>query len=373
MKLWPIAVVGLTCLIFAGCRTDPRIALVERDNRRLEDEIYRLRACLEDYESGPVTTGTEVSTTRPARRRERDEDRGTAPSTNRDIPPGASTTAPSVEIETTPENEVPGINRRSGGAPTRANKPGDSPGAFNPPRNSRAMPGAGPAGPALGGAAEDPTPPSVPAENMSYSPPPKGDSYNVVQIVLHDRLCSASERDGIRVVLEPRDRNDRRVDAPADVSIVLIDPTLVPRGSKVTPPEARVARWDFPKDAVASMFRGMNTSKVISIETPWPGDVPAQKNLLLFVRYITRDGRKLQAGPLPIEIKQPVDRTTRTRPPERLQPVVNEPAGPALAQEESPRADSADTPSDDRREPLRTATRDNAPRLQRPVWSPERR
>ena len=51
MKIWPIAVIGLTCLIFSGCRTDPRIALVERDNRRLEDEIYRLRACLADYES----------------------------------------------------------------------------------------------------------------------------------------------------------------------------------------------------------------------------------------------------------------------------------------------------------------------------------
>jgi hypothetical protein len=369
MKIWPIAVlITLICLLSSGCRTDPRIALVERDNRRLEDEIYRLRACLEDSQSGMVMTETEVSTPRPSRRRDREDDRDSAPSSrSRDIPPGATTTPPSVEMQETPENEVPGINRRSSSAPTHANRPN----TFDPPRNTRAMPGAETSGPALGGAAaEDPTPPGVPAENMSYSPPPKGDSFQAVQIVLHDRLCTASERDGIRVVFEPRDRNDRRVDAPADVSIVLIDPTLVPRGSKNTPPEARVARWDFPADAVASMFRGLNTSKVISIETPWPGDVPQQKHLLLFVRYTTRDGRKLQAGPMPIEIKQPVDRTARAKPPERLPPATEEPAGPALAQDDPlPAAESADN----RREPLHTATRENAPRLQRPVWSPERR
>ncbi len=236
------------------------------------------------------------------------------------------------------------------------------------------MPGVESAGPALGGSAEeDAAPPRVPAENMSYIPPPKGDSYNAVQIVLYDRLCTASENDGIRVVFEPRDRHNRRVDAPADVSIVLIDPTLVPPKSKITPPEARVARWDFPADAVASMFRGMNTSKVISIEAPWPGGVPQQKKLLLFVRYTTRDGRKLVAGNMPIEIKRPADRTTRERPPERLQPLVEEPSGPALAREEPPPAESADLPPADRREPLRTASRENAPRLQRPVWSPERR
>jgi hypothetical protein len=373
MKTWPIAVIGLACLIFSGCRTDPAIQLLERDNRRLEDEIYRLRGCLEDYESGTISAGAKAGPAKSSRRKLREEETSAAPSSNQEIPPGAVTTPPKVEMQELPENEVPGIGKRPGSAPPRVN-PNKTPGAFNPPKNPRAMPSAEPAGPALGGTAgAEMLPPSVPAENISYVPPPKGDSFNAVQIVLHDKLCTASETDGLRVVFEPRDRNDRRVDAPADVSIVLIDPTL-------NLPEARVARWDFPADAVASMFRGMNTSKVIYIEAPWPDKPPQNKKLRLFVRYTTRDGRKLQAD-LPIEITRPADRITRLKPPRRLEPAVEEASGPALAQEEaaartaaedaSP-VESAATPPDSRREPLRTATREST-RLQRPVWSPERR
>jgi hypothetical protein len=209
---------------------------------------------------------------------------------------------------------------------------------------------------------------------MSYSPPPKGDSYNAVQIVLHDKLCTASETDGIRVVFEARDRRDRYVDAAGDVSVVLVDPTLIPRGTKVTPPEARVARWDFPADAISSMFRNLNGNKVISIETPWPDKAPEQKNLLLFVRYTTRDGRKLVAGELPIEIKQKEDRITRAKPPRRLQPVEDEPSGPILTQDEQPlRSTREDALREERRETLRTANREDSSRLKRPVWSPERR
>ncbi|MCC6124457.1 MAG: hypothetical protein IT426_05830 [Pirellulales bacterium] len=385
MKIWPIAAIGLTCLLIAGCRTDPAIQLLERDNRRLEDEIYRLRACVEDYESGMIPTGAEVASTKSSRPRERDEDRESpaAAPRNRDLPSGAATTPPSVEIELAPENEVPGIKSRTNRPPAHSPAPAKAPAAFDPPRNSRAMPAAEPAGPALGGASEEePIPPGVPAENMSYVPPPKGDSFKAVQIVLHNPLCTASERDGIRVVFEPRDRLDRRVDAAADVSIVLIDPSLVPRGSKITPPEARIARWDFPADAVASMFRGTSAGKVISIEAPWPGAAPMRNKLLLFVRYTTRDGRKLVAGNLPIVIARSQDRTARAEPPERLQPVPEETSGPTLSREEPPPRTSAEEaaplesaalPPEVRRDSARTATRENAPRLQRPVWSPERR
>jgi hypothetical protein len=374
MNRWPIAVIVLTCLLFSGCRTDPRIQLVERDNRRLEDEIYRLRGCLEDYQSGMVATGTEVVGPSSSRRRVREERESSAAPSGSDLPSGASQFNPSSELDTSPGNEMkempPPRNSTPPRTPTSA-----KPGAFQAPRNPRAMPVSEKAGPALGGAAEaDVTPPSVPAENMSYIPPQKGDSLKAVQIVLHDRLCTASEKDGLRVVFEPRDRRDQPIAAPARVEIVLIDPTLVPRGSNVTPKEARIAFWDFPAEAVASMFRGMDAGKVISIEAPWPGGVPEQKKLLLFVRYTTRDGRQLVAGNLPIEIKRPEDRTTRLKPPRRLEVAEDEPSGPTLAQEEPPSSsESREAPPADRREPERTASRENAPRLQRPVWSPERR
>ena len=51
MKTWQIVLVALAALATAGCQADPNIALLERDLRRKEDEIYRLRDQLEDCQA----------------------------------------------------------------------------------------------------------------------------------------------------------------------------------------------------------------------------------------------------------------------------------------------------------------------------------
>jgi hypothetical protein len=209
-------------------------------------------------------------------------------------------------------------------------------------------------------------------KNMSYLPPVKGDNLQVVQIELLDKLCWADEN-GMHVVFNARDRHNRRIDAPGDVSVALIDPSLVPP-TKITPPEAKIARWDFPADAVSSMFRKTNVGNVISIDASWDGNPPPQKELKLYVRYTTRDGRKLTAGGVPIKIKRTEDRTARVQPPERLQPGVDEHSGPLLVRNEATDDTSTtDSAQETRRESLRTASRDGSPRLKRPEWTPERR
>ncbi len=50
MKARHFALLGLSLLATAGCRTDPAIALLERDNYRKEQEIWRLRGCIEDLQ-----------------------------------------------------------------------------------------------------------------------------------------------------------------------------------------------------------------------------------------------------------------------------------------------------------------------------------
>ena len=50
MKIWQIVVPGLLGLALAGCRNDPSIALLERDNLKKEWEIHRLRNRIEDLE-----------------------------------------------------------------------------------------------------------------------------------------------------------------------------------------------------------------------------------------------------------------------------------------------------------------------------------
>jgi hypothetical protein len=57
MKSWSFAVVGLACLIVAGCRADPNIALLERELRLQEDEIYRLRGAVADYQAALRSCG----------------------------------------------------------------------------------------------------------------------------------------------------------------------------------------------------------------------------------------------------------------------------------------------------------------------------
>ena len=79
MKTWQFVLVGLAALAIAGCQADPNIALLEQRNRRLEDEIYRLRDQLEDCQAdmqaaqrchaaprgGPATTAPPATTEVP--------------------------------------------------------------------------------------------------------------------------------------------------------------------------------------------------------------------------------------------------------------------------------------------------------------------
>ena len=89
MKTWQFALLGGALLAVAGCRTDPRIALVERDNFLKEQEIYRLRAQLEEYQDGDRSCPRR--TDRDARSG-RDYDREEAPPRRRsdEAPPTAS-------------------------------------------------------------------------------------------------------------------------------------------------------------------------------------------------------------------------------------------------------------------------------------------
>ena len=98
------------------------------------------------------------------------------------------------------------------------------------------------------------------------------------------------------MVIEPRDARGRLLDAPADIQVVALDPAL-------TGQEARVARWDVTA-AEASARLGDGPDRGIHLNLPWPDRPPAHNKLHLFVRYLTSDGRKLQADGL-VEVALP--------------------------------------------------------------------
>ena len=120
---------------------------------------------------------------------------------------------------------------------------------------------------------------------------------------------------------------------------------------------ARVARWDFTAAETAAMFRRTGAGAAIHLTTAWPGDPPAHRKLHLFVRYVTADGRKLQAD-APIEVALRGDKTARWTPSDR----PGEP--PAASDPESPTVRvPGPTPY--------TAARSEA-KSRRPAWSPDR-
>jgi len=94
--------------------------------------------------------------------------------------------------------------------------------------------------------------------------------------------------DGISVLVEPRNRSGDFVAEAACVSVVLMDPTK-------SDDTARVARWDLDAQAATRLLHTAPPDRGLLLRLPWPDCPPENKRLHLFVRYLTADGRKIEA------------------------------------------------------------------------------
>ena len=372
MKPWKLVLAGLALLVIAGCRSDPAIPVLERELRLKEDEIYRLRATVEDMQDCGSTCSDDLrstlseggtgsaSGTRSAggtRRRRRGSSASNGVKPPLTEMPSQPTTKFPKSLET-PAGGVPEVpaNIQGPSKPLRNNGPDDRP--SRQPIDSGA---GGSSGPMLERDSDRVSSRSgrmsMASRTASARPfTPSGDSRDIDSIALNRVLTGGISADGsngdrgLLVVVEPRDRAGRSVDAPAEMSIVVIDPAL--EGNA-----ARVARWDFTPTETASLFRRDGSNRSIHLTTSWPADPPVHNKLHLFVRYVTIDGRKLQADQ-PIEVALAGDQTARSnrgdRPRDRVAP-------------ESRRHSEADVPAP------HVATRTDETKPRRPVWSPERR
>ncbi len=358
MKTWQFAAVALACLALAGCRNDPRVTALERHNRMLEDEIYRLRWMIEDFQEGgdPISlddldrpgrfapAGGEPSTRAP---------RG-VPDVRVDIPgvdiPGVDISGVEVSPEealdrlrrgSVPEGIPPGVRDEDDAAGSRTTDPAKLP--DEAPRWSLS------AEPIMPGPArlEEGTGPILPA-----------DSREVTQLVLNRQLTGGLDTDGlpgdegIVVVLEPRDAEGRWLEAPAEVTVVLLDPALEGEA-------ARVARWDFTAAETIGRFCETGGGRGIELTMRWSAGTPQHSDLLLYARYTTSDGRELQVD-APIRVALPGERSAGWVPSEQR---------PSERQAIRP----AEPPPSHRREkdfPHRMGGPE--PRSRRPVWSAER-
>jgi hypothetical protein len=282
MRSWLFAIVGLACLLAAGCRTRPNVALLEQENHRLENQIFyladlaedcrrenaRLQRRLERYEAQPAEPAGPRLAPIP-----------TGPTPARDSHPPLpdlpdQLRPPKIEV---PDLEIPGedfLERRK--RPDAPEPPDQLPDPSTPDSPDRVPPGQDEAMPG-GDAAAD-----------------KADNTEVAMITINERLTGGFNLDGgvghegIVTVVEPRDAHGRLIGAAAPVSVVVLDPALSGEA-------ARIARWDFSPGEVAKLYRKTPLSEGIHLEMVWPEEVPIHSRLHLYVRYTTDDGRKLEA------------------------------------------------------------------------------
>jgi hypothetical protein len=339
MNIWRAVIIALLALLAAGCRSDPSRDLLERDNFNKEQEIYQLKCRIDDLES---QLGAAAASAPPVMRRPSTQGEMLSEPGRLEAAPAFTQPGPASPSPRTPEE--PALP----GGPLRIITPGVEVPANEGPGLLRTPGGTGTGMPPQG--------------NMYYWRPadvrlagataPADGNRAVWQITLHPSLTGgigngAAGDQGLLVVVEPRDQAGNIVLAPGQTSVALIDPAL--QGE-----QARLARWDFSAaETERALHRGAEPG--IHLRLPWRS-APPHDRLNVFVRYTTRDGRKLQA-----------ERTIAVA-------LGGDGAAAAGRAEVRERADagpwSADRPRDaqDQHRPL--DPRDATP--QRPQWSPDR-
>jgi hypothetical protein len=147
----------------------------------------------------------------------------------------------------------------------------------------------------------------------------------VDHIYLNPRLTGGLDLDGVpgdealSVLIEPRNQAGAVVPAAGEVVLVVLDPQL--QG-----PGARFARWDFEASETQQFLRTETLDRGLLFRLPWPNPPPAHGRLHLFVRYITGEGRPLEAERvIQVRVAAPVQDRWTPRPDRPSQPQADSP------------------------------------------------
>jgi hypothetical protein len=287
----------LPLLVFSGCATayKERVnqALWERELRLEEDCNWKLRWQMEDMQRQLDEANQRAGTARKEADIFRDQN-GAASGPDLNGPPPAfnpsSSSRGSESPTLPPAPKLPEIEQGqqfNPSAPPSSGKKSSGNGASSSPNELR--------GPALSKAEY-----LAPVDQVPNAAEKLNPNVEVERISLNPGLTGALDTHGdskdeqLSVAIEQRDAGDRRVLAPGDVSIVVVDPALA--GT-----ESRIARWNFDSDEVARHVRKNHDGGSLQFELPWP-KLPEHSDLRLFVRFTTFDGRRLEAN-LPIDVK----------------------------------------------------------------------
>ncbi len=357
---------GASILVAAtGCRTDPNTVLVERELRLQEDEIYRLHDCVQDYRLALESARRRVASLERQLEDGQPDDvrppdtRGPdflePPESPREDAPRSPQPMPAVPI--VPKVEL-GEPTEPEGAPAWPSTPGAAPPRTTDPDKMEEAPRWNPPG----SQAPGPQKSSSPSQENSAGVSRAGDdSSRVARVLINRALTGGIDVDGrpgdegLLVVVEPRDERDRYLAAPAEITVVVLDPAR----------DSRIARWEYTIAETAELFHDSTFGRGIQLEMGWPKEGPKNRDLHVFVRYTTADGRKLD-----------VDQAIRVEP--RVDGESGWAARPARSRQDDAQDTAAASGQPTSSEPQAGSEADGRPsprtagRIDRPAWSPER-
>ena len=280
-----VAIASLT-----GCKSDLNQQLLERELRYQEDQIYNLQDELQlastklERAAGEnaslkkqLGVGDDAAASRPGLGRPR-----------RAGPPAPVNVPPAIEI---PDG---------GGAPRPpAGRGGPPVGPLAPP----ALEGVPPL--PADGAAAGPTPAepalSLPDASAAVPPPIQRLAYEapdaaapVARLVVNAEQTTCLDADGdgrsegLSIVFEPRDAEERLTAAAGTVTITVFDAAAGadPATGEGTP----IANWDIPAADIPRHFRRTSRMRGLHFSLPWPGSPPAGGHARVIVRLTPADG-----------------------------------------------------------------------------------
>lgn len=300
---YPVVVLAGVLLVLAGCKTDLNQQLLERELRMQEDQIYHLQDQLLSKSARLERTAGENAS---MRRQLGIGDGGSS------APGRGSSTPTFVPPPPLPKVSVPGLTAPggSGAAPSGLRfGPGGSPSStptlpppLTPPPISPAIP-PGLVPPKLDGVPPLPSAAiAPPVRRLSFEESLDGEG-RISHLVVNPARTECFDADGdgvaegLALVIEPRDADERLVTAAGDVVVFVNDPALPPGTGFVPavptdPGEGGcIARWDIPEAEAQGHFRRTSRARGLHFLLRWPGPAPQSSTVHVHVVMTTFDGR----------------------------------------------------------------------------------
>ena len=130
----------------------------------------------------------------------------------------------------------------------------------------------------------------------SSPPAAAGRNENVAAIYVDPQVTRGANLDGIRgdegleLLIQPQNAQGMVVTQPGRMTVSLIDPAAAPISQ-------RLGMWEFSSDEI-DLFavESPGDGRGYLLHLPWELNTPTNNRLVVFVRYITADGRRLETS-----------------------------------------------------------------------------